>query len=66
MSRKLQKVNRLTTEVLNSMSDEQLQAIADGDPHDLSGFTDQEISAIATDTGSPELMARVAQARCKP
>lgn len=48
------------------MTDEQLQTIADGDPHDLSGFTEQELAAVMSDTGSPVLMERVAQARCKP
>lgn len=52
-------LNRLTLQVLESMSDEQLQAIADKDPHDLTGLTDAELAAIKHDTASPELLARI-------
>ena len=39
-------LTRLALQVLESMSDEQLQAIADKDPHDLTGLTDAELAAI--------------------
>ena len=52
-------LTRLALQVLESMSDEQLQAIADKDPHDLTGLTDAELAAIKHDTASPELLARI-------
>ena len=50
---------RLTLQVLEAMTDEQLQAIADTDPHDLTGLTDAELAAITHDMASPELLARI-------
>ena len=50
---------RLTLQVLEYMSDEQLQGIADTDPHDLSGLTDTELAAITQDMASPALLARI-------
>ncbi|MFZ2220162.1 MAG: hypothetical protein WAV85_15985 [Rhodoferax sp.] len=50
---------RLTLQVLESMSDNQLQAIANQDPHDLTGLTDAELAAITNDMASPSLLARI-------
>ena len=50
---------RLTLQVLESMSDNQLQAIANQDPHDLTGLTDTELAAITQDMASPALLARI-------
>lgn len=52
-------IARLTLQALEAMNDAQLQAIADLDPHDLSGLTDTELATITHDMASPALLARI-------
>lgn len=58
MATKLQKVNTMQAEWLQSLSNEELDAIADKDL-DLSGFTEHELSSIVNGTASQDLMRRV-------
>jgi len=51
-------VNAMKAEWLQSLSDEELDAIADKDL-DLSGFTTHELDQIVNNNASPELLARV-------
>jgi hypothetical protein len=57
------KINDMTLAALEAMTDEQLQAMADQDPHDLTGFSDQELDSIKNGTASRELMRRVELAK---
>ena len=59
----LKKLNRMTTEVIRGMTDEQLETLAAQDPHDLTSFTDAELDAIINGTPSPDLSRRVALTR---
>ena len=59
----LASINRLTVAALAAMTDEQLQAIADKDPHDLAGLTDVELTDIIHGNETPELLARVEATR---
>ena len=58
MATKLQKVNLMKAEWLKSLSDSELDAIADKEV-DLSGFTDHELDSIINGTASPALLARI-------
>lgn len=55
----LKKINDMTVAALEAMTDEQLQAMADQDPHDLTGFTVGELENIKNGTASRDLMRRV-------
>lgn len=46
---------RLTLQVLESMSDNQLQAIANQDPHDLTSMSAAQLQAIIDGTAEPEV-----------
>lgn len=65
MATKLQKVNQMKAEWLQSLNDEELEAIADKDL-DLSGFPLHELDQIVNNNASPELLARVEATRKKP
>lgn len=58
MATKLQKVNQMQAEWLKSLSDSELDAIADKEI-DLSGFADHELDSIINGTASPSLLARI-------
>ncbi len=65
MASKLQKVNQMKAEWLQSLSDEELEAIAEKDL-DLTGFTAHELDQIINNNASPGLLARVEATRKKP
>ena len=58
MATKLQTVNAMKAQWLESLTDSELDAIADKNL-DLSGFTDSELTAVIHGTASKELLARV-------
>lgn len=62
MATKLQKVNQMKAEWLQSLSDAELDARADKDI-DLSGFTYHELDSIIKGTASQDLMRRVEATR---
>jgi hypothetical protein len=62
MATKLQKVNQMKTKWLHSLSNEELNAIADKDL-DLSALTGQELDSIISGTASWDLLHRVKATR---
>lgn len=55
----------MKAEWLQSLSDEELDAIADKEL-DLTGFTLHELDQIVTNNARPELLARIEATRKKP
>jgi len=61
-----QTLDRLTSAMLEGMTDEQLIAIIGTDPGNLSDFTDAELQAIVSGTAGPELTTRFDAATTHP
>ena len=58
MATKLQTVNAMKAEWLESLTDSELDAIADKGL-DLSNFTDAELTSVIRGTAGPDLLARL-------
>ena len=65
MSRR-QTLDRLTSAMLEGMSDEQLIAIIGTDLSNLTDFSDADLQAIVSGTAGPELTARFDAATTHP